>query len=261
MAIQWFLNHLNTAFNNDERRKLIQAYRQDPLVWKALDTIEHPEDWIAIAGNNFFNWQVAHFILYTLKPDLFHEDYRDLSLDLPEDLCLKSERLIETIRTTGLEPSNLNDAIHLAIALRNYRLEHDSWTGLAEYLLTFNKRLESWKTAFVVLPALVPDIEDAFFDLSDYTNNQTIKQTTALILHATNTMMLDENERYQLFNRLAGDATIDVQLYLLKGLSEFESPAFVRLLASSLRDLYAEINSPADAFEQIELNRKLALLE
>ena len=159
MAIQWFLNHLNETFETDINRKIIQAYRQDPLVWKAIATIEHPEDWIALAGNSLFNWQVSKFALFTLRPDLLNEDYRDLSIDLPEELQHKSERLLETIRTTGLEPGNLSDAIYLALALRNFRLEHDGWFELADFLGTVNKRADVWKTALSFFPPLFPTLK------------------------------------------------------------------------------------------------------
>lgn len=263
MAIQWFLNHLNETFETDINRKIIQAYRQDPpLVWKAIATIEHPEDWIALAGNSLFNWQVSKFALFTLRPELFNEDYRDLSIDLPEELQHKSERLLETIRTTGLEPGNLSDAIYLALALRNFRLEHDGWFELADFLGSVNKRADVWKTAFVILPAFVPDLEDAFIALIDNTEPESIDSITTLILHTVNTLFLDENERYQLYTTLATDASIDFQLSLLKMLPIYETQAFIRLLASHLYDLTPpESDETKSDFEIINLNRKRALLE
>ena len=261
MAIQWFLNHLNETFETGINRKIIQAYRQDPLVWKAIATIEHPEDWIALAGNSLFNWQVSKFALFTVRPELFNEDYRDLSIDLPEELQHKSERLLETIRTTGLEPGNLSDAIFLALALRNFRLEHDGWFELADFLGSVNKRAEIWETAFVILPAFVPDLEDAFIALIDNTEPESIDAITTLILHTVNTLFLDENQRYQLYTTLATDASIDFQLSLLKMLPNYETQAFIRLLASHLYDLNPESDETKSDFEKINLNRKRALLE
>ncbi len=172
-----------------------------------------------------------------MRPELFNEDYRDLSIDLPEELQHKSERLLETIRTTGLEPGNLSDAIYLALALRNFRLEHDGWFELADFLGSVNKRADVWKTAFVILPAFVPDLEDAFIALIDNTEPESIDSITTLILHTVNTLFLDENERYQLYTTLATDASIDFQLSLLKMLPIYETQAFIRLLASHLYDL------------------------
>ncbi len=196
-----------------------------------------------------------------MRPELFNEDYRDLSIDLPEELQHKSERLLETIRTTGLEPGNLSDAIYLALALRNFRLEHDGWFELADFLGSVNKRADVWKTAFVILPAFVPDLEDAFIALIDNTEPESIDSITTLILHTVNTLFLDENERYQLYTTLATDASIDFQLSLLKMLPIYETQAFIRLLASHLYDLTPESDETKSDFEIINLNRKRALLE
>lgn len=261
MGIHWFLNHLNTHFNAEDKRDLILSYRRDPLVWKAITTIEHPEDWIALAGNNLFNWQVAKFALFTLRQTLFDKDYRDLDADIPEDLYHKSERLLEAIRTTGLEPNNLADAGLLALALRNLRLEDDGWHNLPEFLSLGNRRLDTWKTAFVVLPALVPDLDQAFTTLIDQSTPQNVDAIIAIILHVTNTQNLPENERYQLYTWLALDAGMDFQLGLLKQLNDYESPAFIRLLASSFLDSEAEHDEADNSFTHICSLRKRALLK
>lgn len=260
MGIQWFLSHINTQFDRQITPRLIQTYRQDPLVWRAVSTIEHPEDWIAEAGNNLFNWQVARFALYTLKPALLLEDFRDLDLDLPEDVIIKSERFLETIRLIGLEPNNLADAALLAIALRQFHIEHDSWQGLTDFMATGTKRLDIWKTAFVILPALIPNMEDLFHELIESLEPEMSKELANLIIHFTQTQTWDENTRYQFYSSLLADGELDFHLAFLEALQGFENESFVRLLAKSLVDQDFETIKCIPALEMVT-KRKKGLLQ
>jgi len=143
MGIDWFLSHLKTHFNQETQRQLISSFRQDYLVWKALTTLEHPVDWIAFAGDDQGKWQVSTFALFSLRTGLFIEDYQELFTTVSEELKHKSDELLKAIRLTGLEPSSLSDAALLALALRDYRVEHQSWDGLLNFIDGENKGLVS----------------------------------------------------------------------------------------------------------------------
>lgn len=261
MGIQWFLDYLNTSFDRQLSPRITQAYRQEPLVWKAVSTIEHPEDWIAEAGNSLFNWQVSRFALYTLKPALLQEDFRNLDLDIPEEQMQKSERFLETIRVIGLEPNNLSDAVSLAISLRQYLIDQDGWESVEDFLAIGNKGLELWKTAFVVLPALIPSMEDLLLTLIDNLKPELSQDLASLITHCIQTTLMDENERFQLYSTLLNDSQLDFQIDLLEKLESVEQPNFIYQLSQSLSDGAAEDKPENNTSIDINAQRKLALLQ
>lgn len=261
MGIQWFLDYLHTTFNPQQVSEIIQAYRQEPLVWKAVSTIEHPEDWIAEAGNSLFNWQVSRFALYALKPSLIQEDFRNLDLDIPEEDLIKSEHFLDTMRSIGLEPNNLPDAVLLAISLRQYLIAHDGWDGVETFLMITPKGLCLWKSAFVVLPALIPSMEDLLITLIDHLEPEYSKDLANLITYSIQTTLMDENERFQLYSTLLTESQLDFQLALLNSLQGIEDKSFICLLAQALTD-HAPDNTPNNqSVQNIENQRNHAMLQ
>jgi tetratricopeptide (TPR) repeat protein len=233
MGIDWFLSHLKTHFNQKTQRQLISSFRQDHLVWKALATLEHPEDWIAFAGNDQDKWLVSTFSLFSLRPGLFFEDYQALFTTVPDELKHKSEELLKAIRLTGLEPSSLSDAALLALTLRDYRLEHQSWNGLLDFIDGENKGLELWKTAFVVLPALANDYDQALITLIDEVPLQKLDNVTKLIKHVVFSTSMDDEERFQFFSTFSLDSSKDFQLALLRAMDDPENSELVQRLAQT----------------------------
>lgn len=251
MGIDWFLSHLKTHFNQETQRQLISSFRQDYLVWKALTTLEHPVDWIAFAGDDQGRWQVSTFALFSLRPGLFFEDYQELFTTVPEELKHKSDELLKAIRLTGLEPSSLSDAALLALALRDYRVKHQRWDGLLNFIDGENKGLELWKTAFVVLPALANDYDQALITLIDDAPLEKLDNVAKLLKHVVFTTSMDDEERFLFFSTLSLDSSKDFQLALLRALDDPENIELVQGLAQTF--LSEEHEKDFDAEQKLSI--------
>ncbi len=171
--------------------------------------------------------------LFSLDQTLPEQDLTNLEINLPAELHERITNVFEMTRLTGLEPTSLPDAALLALHLREFRRKEGSWDAISENLLTGKCRLAVWKTAFAILPQLVPDFDAAMDSLVAELSPQHAETLGSLIVHQVVINPADENIRYQTYRRRLQKAPIELQISALRAMRSVEDESLIKLLANS----------------------------
>ncbi|MFZ3069554.1 MAG: tetratricopeptide repeat protein [Anaerolineaceae bacterium] len=233
MSIDRFLEQVKSRFDSETTQTIVSAFRNEPLVWKALDNVSLQQSFMDLAQDDRSKWQPGVLAVFLISPELAAGDLKDLLVTIPESIQSRATKTMETIRLTGLEPSSLEEAGLLALTLRYLRADSQNWKGLAGFLATPRNNLSLWRSAFTCLPALVPDFPEATRELVETTDLAAIPITTELIIHAVECAPSDKNERFQTLTDLFANSSLDFQIQSLQYLTHYEDAKFIEQLASS----------------------------
>ena len=233
MSIERLLDQIRVRFDPQIAREVVSAFRAEPLAWHFLESTPDLEQWLTYASDDMSRWQPGVLALFSLDHSLTEEDLTDLKIDLPAVIIERVANVFEMTRLTGLEPTNLPDATLLAIHLREFRRNEGSWNNLSENLLSGKGRLPVWKTAFALLPQLVPDFELAIESLISTLSPQHMETLGGIIVHQVIVSPADEGTRYQAYQRRLQKAPVDLQISTLRAMRNFEDESLIKLLANS----------------------------
>ncbi len=233
MSIERLLDQIRVRFDAQAARAIVSAFRAEPLAWHFLENTPDLEQWLAFASDDLSRWQPGVLALFSLDHSLPEKDLTNLAIDLPAELDERIKNVFEMTRLTGLEPTTLPDAALLALHLREFRRREGSWNALSRNLLSGKGRLPVWKTAFVVLPQLVPDFDTAMDSLVSELSSQHSDTLGALIVHQVAVSPADESTRYQTYQRRLQKAPVELQISTLRAMRQFEDESLIKLLANS----------------------------
>jgi len=201
MSIERLLDQIRVRFDTQTARAVVSAFRAEPLAWHYLENTPDLEQWLSFASDDLSRWQPVMLALFSLDQTLPEQDLTNLEINLPAELHERITNVFEMTRLTGLEPTSLPDAALLALHLREFRRKEGSWDAISENLLTGKCRLAVWKTAFAILPQLVPDFDAAMDSLVAELSPQHAETLGSLIVHQVVINPADENIRYQTYRR------------------------------------------------------------
>jgi tetratricopeptide (TPR) repeat protein len=233
MSIERLLDQIRVRFDPQIAREVVSAFRAEPLVWHFLESTPDLEQWLTYASDDLSRWQPGVLALFSLDHSLVEQDLTDLKIDLPAGIIERVANAFEMTRLTGLEPTILPDAALLALHLREFRRNEGSWINLSVNLLSGKGRLPVWKTAFAVLPQLVPDFEAAVDSLIFTLASQHAETLGGIIVHQVIVSPADESTRYQAYQRRLQKAPVDIQISTLRAMRSFEDESLIKLLANS----------------------------
>lgn len=256
MAIDWLLKELNSRFKQTTVRQLLEAYRENALLWRELDLNELPARWFEIAGNKLEFWHPAMISLFYLDESLVDQDLTNLHTPIPTGLLEKAAKTLATVRMTGLEPATLKDATLLALLLRDYRLKQTSWKNLGQYLTEEKTRLPAWSASLTILPLLCPDFEAALEELAATSSDADPTDLAKCLVAVFKKLPLAENEQFDLLVRILASANLSLKAVVLKQLKGKVSASFTKLLAHSL----LVQNESQPTLNHIETYQHLAIL-
>lgn len=222
MSIERLLDQIRVHFDARTARAIVSAFRAEPLAWHFLESTPDLEEWLAFASDDLSRWQPGVLALFSLDHTLPEQDLTDLEMDLPAELNDRVANSFEMTRLTGLEPTSLADAALLALHLREFRRKEGSWNALSGDLLSGKGRLPVWKTAFVILPQLVPDFETAMDSLVASLSPNHAEALAEIIVHQVAVSPTDESTRYQTYRRRLEKAPVNLQISTLRAMSSFE---------------------------------------
>lgn len=222
MSIERLLDQIRARFDQQTAREVVSAFRAEPLAWQFFDKSPELETWLSFASDDLSRWQPGVLALFSVDPNLPEQDLTDLQFELPTAISERVESVCKVARLTGLEPASLADAALLALHLREFRRAEGSWKRLAEELLSGKSRLPLWKSAFVVLPQLVPDFEDAIDSLVASFGSAEAETLGSFIVHQVRVSPADENTRYQSYRRWLRKASVSLQISTLRAMRNFE---------------------------------------
>lgn len=262
MSIDWFLEQIKSWFPADKAKAIISAFRQDEVVWKYLNEPSHQQSWLAYAGNTLEKWLPGRLAMHALKPTLADMDLRNLETPVPADLLNLAKSSLESINLTGLEPGSLSETGLLALMLREHRVHHGSWDGLLTNLLKTKNNLRTWKSAFVCLPALVPDYDLAADTLIYEAPSELNASIVEILTHAIFCMPISEQEQFQALSEQFSKANLGLQTQLLQSLKTHVDPSWIRLLASHfLAQLPDDLRNPTNGTSKGTANTDLGQVD
>ena len=173
----------------------------------------------------------------------------------------QANKVLDTIRLTGLEPANLKDAASLL--LLQYHNKNTSWHGLTQYLGEGKTTLASWKTAFLALPFIH---EESFFAIKELILNPqpfSDKEVAAFIVDFLLTLPIDEKKQYEFLSKSLDKASLSLQVEVLGELRGKFDPGFIELLATSFlinKNRQSSSERTQVSERSIENHQNLALL-
>ncbi len=263
MSIERLLDQIRVRFDPQIARQVVSAFRAEPLVWRFLESTPDLEQWLAYASDDLSRWQPGVLALFSLDHSLPDNNLTDQRIELPGAILERVSNVFEMTRLTGLEPTSLPDAALLALHMREFRREQGSWNKLSEDLLSGKCRLPVWKTAFAVLPQVVPDFETALDNLAQGLSPEQAETLGAVIVHQVIVSPADENTRYQAYQRRLQKAPIDLQISTLRAMRGYEDESLIKLLANSFL-AQAQISNPdskkSPEVSEVETFRQQAVL-
>ncbi|MEN6530974.1 MAG: hypothetical protein ABFD17_04230, partial [Anaerolineaceae bacterium] len=233
MSIERLLDQIQVRFDPQIARAVVSAFRAEPLAWHFLESTPDLEQWLAFASDDLSRWQPGVLALFSLGDSLHEQDLTNLEINLPAEIIDRVTNVFEMTRLTGLEPANLADAALLALHLREFRRREGSWKALSDDLLSGKGRLPVWKTAFAILPQLVPDFETAMDNLVSTLSSTHAQALGELIVHQVIVSQVDESTRYQIYRRRLQKAPVELQICTLRAMRPFEEDSLIKLLANS----------------------------
>lgn len=233
MSVERLLDQIRVRFNSQSAREVVSALRAEPLAWRFLESSPDLEQWLGFASDNLSRWQPGVLALFSLDPSLPEKDLTDLGFDLPAEVSERVANVYEMTRLTGLEPTSLADAALLALHLREFRRKEGSWKKLPQYLFSGKGRLPLWKTAFAILPQLVPDFETAMDCVISELSAQHAETLGAMIVHLALASPANESTRYQSYQRLLQKAPANLQISTLQAMRNLEEESLIKQLANS----------------------------
>ncbi len=233
MSIERLLDQIQVRFDPQIARAVVSAFRAEPLAWHFLESTPDLEQWLAFASDDLSRWQPGVLALFSLGDSLHEQDLTNLEINLPAEIIDRVTNVFEMTRLTGLEPANLADAALLALHLREFRRREGSWKALSDDLLSGKGRLPVWKTAFAILPQLVPDFETAMDNLVSTLSSTHAEALGELIVHQVIVSQVDESTRYQIYRRRLQKAPVELQICTLRAMRPFEEDSLIKLLANS----------------------------
>ncbi len=266
MSITRFLNLARTRFTPDMAKAMVSAFRAEPLVWKALANEELLNAFQDFAGEEYKLWQPGLLAVFALSPKLAAQILPDQEAKIPAALYTKASKTLDTIRLTGLEPSTLEEAALLALALRNYHATNKSWNDVYAFLSTPRGNLSLWRSAFACLSPLIPQLPELAQELAKTTPRAQAGEITSLILHLVDSTPTIENDRFELLTDLFGNSSLDFQRECLQQLKSIQSPEFIEHLAASFLAAVppepptGKENGSTPSFEKVTELRKIAFL-
>lgn len=266
MSIARFLNLVKARFDSELAKAVISAFRAEPLVWKALTDEGLLNAFEEFSGEDPKLWQPGLLAVFTLSPKLAAQNLLDQEVKIPTALNTKATKTLDTIRLTGLEPSTLEEAALLALALRNYHALNNGWEDVSSFLSAPRGNLDLWRSAFDCLPALLPQLPQLAQELAAKTPLAQTGKVCALLLHMVDCTPTLENDRFQLLIDLFGTSSLDFQRECLQQLKAVESPEFLGRLAASFLAAFPQEppaekeNFNAPSFENVIELRKIAFL-
>jgi len=233
MSIEKLLDQIQIRFDPQIARAVVSAFRAEPLAWHFLESTPNLEQWLTFASDDLSRWQPGVLALFSLGDSLHEQDLTNLEINLPSEIIDRVANVFEMTRLTGLEPTSLADAALLALHLREFRRREGSWKALSDELLSGKSRLPIWKTAFAILPQLVPDFETAMDSLVSTLATTHAQALGELIVHQVIVSQLDESTRYQTYRSRLQKAPVELQICTLRAMRTFEEDSLVKLLANS----------------------------
>ena len=232
MSIERLLDQIRVRFDPQTAREVVSAFRTEPLAWSFLQSTPDLEQWLALASDDLSRWQPGILALFSLDHSLVEQDLTNVRVDLPTEINDRINNVYEMTRLTGLEPTSLADAALLALHLREHRRNEGSWKALSDDLLSGKGRLPIWKTAFAILPQLVPDFEAAMDSLVSKLSSTQAEALGGLIVHQLIVSPADENTRYQTYRRRLQKAPVELQISTLRAMRGVEDESLIQLLAN-----------------------------
>ena len=217
MAIDWLLKELDTRFNQKTSQRIIASYRENFLLWRELDLHELPANWFNFAEADLQKWQPGYLALFFLDENLLLQDWSDLSLNVPEELIEKGDKTLETVRMTGLEAASLRDATLLALKLREYRKQENSWTGIADYLSEGKTKISTWANPISLLPVIVPDFNAFLQELTISFADKEPKELAVTILSVLKKLPMAENEQFDRLIKLLEHTDLKFKVAAING--------------------------------------------
>lgn len=228
MSSDRFLEQVRVRFDASVAKSIVSAFRQEPLLWKSISDSTTTDAWLKYAGSSKHLWIPGHYALFTTSQDLV-SDEPSATLN---SILIKAQTVLNSIRMTGLPPGNLADATGLALLIKDFNLNHPDWQGLHGLLQDKRNNLSIWKSAFAILPALMPDLEGFIACLLKEAQNSLLPSYVDLITHALFSVPLDETERLNQLDGFFCDVDRSIQLLVLENVANRESPMLAKLLAS-----------------------------
>jgi len=263
MALDRLLEALEARFDQPVIRGLIAAWRNHPLLWKELGYTDLPNDWLDHANDDLEKWEPGLLSLVLSYPEIKDWEAQRADQLFTEEALEQANKVLDTIRLTGLEPANLKDAASLSLLLLQYHNKNNSWQGLTQYLGEGKTTLASWKTAFLALPFIH---EESFFAIKEIILNPqpfSDKEVAAFIVDFLLTLPIDEKKQYEFLSKSLDKASLSLQVEVLGELRGKFDPGFIELLATSFlinKNRQSSSERTQVSERSIENHQNLALL-
>ena len=263
MPLEVLLDLIRKQFSPSEGRALVSSLQQDPLVWQFVQEDEKSLEYFQTSQPDLETFKPGNIINWLINKTANEpvENLGEIETTLPDELKLEAAQTFETVKNTGLAPTDLISAGLVALSLREMRLQNGGWQGISKNTI-FNshkhdtiKLLEVWRTPFSCLFSLCPDFDEFVADFFQSDNHNILIGSVPIIIHAfLSNAMLDQQLMDLLFG-LFVNRSIDLQLEGLKWLENFKREDLRKTLAKNLMETRTNTDYFASVFSDFEAFR------
>jgi len=227
-----FIEYLPASFDLELSHQIYSAFQKDPLIASSLNA-ETLSAWQSIAADKLRFWQPGLYALRSLDPSLVKTNLRDLANTVSPDYLTAATKVLQNneILQNGLE--HLNDAVLLALLLRDYRQKNETWAEVSQFMFGIEGSLTYWETPALILSRIVPDF-DLFLDtLLQETSLDKAKAVARLVVHANEATSMPFAHRLEYYRALFELKPVETQVAGLGALQDYQPDEIIRNLASS----------------------------
>ena len=274
MGINFLLDSLRKRFEPEVAASLVKVLRQDLLVWKAVNDDAVCRGILEVGADRINAWTPAIISLVAMgEVNLVEVLLAEPMEALKPAVRQQAVRIYEETRRRGTEPSTMQEAGLLGLALRERRRLTGSWNGLADELVmapsgTRGINPVTWKSALACLAGFVLDPVELLQGLGSPTAMKyvldwlvhifiTQPDVNQLVPHAVRTYLRNAPVQSQvdflrsLVQRGFADRSQQISGYLLE-----ESP----ILLKSQQKATTKSYRPIDLAEKLVLYHQMAEL-
>lgn len=227
---------LGNLLGSADAAQVLSALRQDALVWEALETAEVWEQASQAAGKQVSRWTPGLIGLLAggckISPEILNASPMAA---LPTEL---HERVFQAYQNAqpGSKPAHtLQEAVFLALALRERRRLTGNWNGLLGELQTRAGQggafPQVWRTAVACLVGLVPDPEDLLRALLP---RMGARSSYEWLTHAQLSQPASNTGHVEAFTHLLQGQPVALQLGVLRSLTLHGRTEITESLAEAL---------------------------
>ncbi len=234
-----FFLQLAQKFTEDACKSIINGLRQDNLIWNCFNDQTFSDKIIAIA-DHVDQWNPGFLAAAAIAPEI-SENEVDLIRSKPLDPDLRQKAIIhfEQALLSERQPSSLEEAAWIALALKERRRLKGSWLGIREELSmkspeTSISLFDIWATPIACVYSMSNDSLDFLKALLPPKNASDSSDFIRLCMHAILSCPLTPESQVDRIVTLINDLPPDTQLKFLDQLTDWRRMELVERTASSL---------------------------